>query len=301
MDLLTVGEAFDDIIFAGLPRLPRLSEELRVDTVSTHPGGGAIITAIAARRLGASAGIITAVSDANVRALGSERVSLVNLRRPTEHGAITVALSTRHDRAFVTYEGVNRALEPRLLTAIRQLRRTPRHVHFALVPRRAAAWIPIVQRLKQRRVTTSWDFGWHPRLMDDRGFGRLLAAVDWVFINEREATFYSRMRTIGEAQRKWRQMARGAVIKLGARGVIVLDGEHVIKVPTRKVAVVDTTGAGDSFNAGFLTGLLAGASLTQAARLGNYVGGRNVRAAGGIDGLPHREQLPAWARRILDP
>ena len=46
--------------------------------------------------------------------------------------------------------------------------------------------------------------------------------------------------------------------------------------------------------------LLAGAELPMAAKLGNYVGGRNVSAAGGIDGLPRREQLPAWARRILD-
>ena len=53
VDLLTVGESFEDVtIFAGLARMPRLGEERRVESLSTHPGGGAIITAIAAARLG---------------------------------------------------------------------------------------------------------------------------------------------------------------------------------------------------------------------------------------------------------
>jgi sugar/nucleoside kinase (ribokinase family) len=300
LDLLTVGEAFEDIVFAGLPHLPRLSEELRVDTISAHPGGGAIITAIAARRLGVRAGTITAVSEANIRALRAEHVSLVNLRRPDEHGALTVVLSTPHDRAFVTYEGVNRSLEPRLLEALDRLRRAPRHVHFALVPRQAGAWVRLVEQLQRRGTTTSWDFGWHAELLKDPAMPRLLAGLDWVFVNEREATFYAGARTLRRAMLEWRSLARAAVIKLGARGVVVVNARGELAVRTRRVKVADTTGAGDSFNAGFLAAVLAGAPLAAAARLGNYVGGRSVRATGGIDGLPFREQLPAWARRLLD-
>ena len=300
MDLLTVGEAFEDLVFAGLPRLPRLSEELRVDSLSLHPGGGALITAIAAARIGLQVGTISALSAANASTLRRQGISVVNLRRRDERGAVTVALSTRRDRAFVTYEGVNRSLEPRLLAALRRLRRGPRHVHFALVPRKCRSWLPVVDRLRTRGVTTSWDFGWHGELVDDPALQRLLAALDWVFVNEREATFYAGARTMRGAKKHWRDHVRGTVIKLGARGAVILRGDREIKQDTRHAEVVDTTGAGDSFNAGFLAAILARASLLDAARLGNYIGGRNVQAAGGIDGLPHHGQLPRWAQRILE-
>jgi sugar/nucleoside kinase (ribokinase family) len=173
-------------------------------------------------------------------------------------------------------------------------------VHFALVPRHCRDWLPILERLRRRGATTSWDFGWHELLLADPAFPQLLASVDWIFVNEREATFYTRTRTLPAAMRSWRDRTRGTVVKLGARGVTVLGTRSTVRVTAPKVRAVDTTGAGDSFNGGFLAARLADGSLRAAARLGNYIGARNVRAPGGIDGLPHRDELPAWARRILD-
>ena len=299
LDLLTVGEAFDDVIFAGLPRLPRLSEELRVPSLSYHPGGGAIITAIAAARLGLRAGVMTATSQANATVLRRERVAVTNLRGTSEQSAVTVALSTPRDRAFVTYEGVNRVLEPRLLTAMRRLRHPPRHIHFALVPRSCTEWRAVIALASKRGITTSWDFGWHDGLVRDRALTGLLLAVDWVFVNEREALLYSGTSSLTRARRRWRDLAQGTVIKRGADGAIVQSRGREFEKPARKVAVVDTTGAGDSFNGGFLTALLSGATLEDAARLGNYVGGCSVGARGGIDGLPRQRGLPAWGRRLL--
>ena len=203
MDLLTVGESFEDVIFAGLPRMPRLGEELRVSSISTHPGGGAIITAVAAARLGLRTGVLSALSAANVLRLRPEHISVANLRRPPEPGAISVALSTKRDRAFVTFDGVNRLLEPRLIARLRALSRRPRHVHFALGPRRCAAWVPIVHQLRAAGVTTSWDFGWNETLVRDGGLRPLLAAVDYVFVNEREATLYSGAATLRASIGRW--------------------------------------------------------------------------------------------------
>src|SRR5262245_19361821 len=121
MDLLTVGESFEDVVFSGLSRLPRLGEELRVDALSIHPGDGAIITAVAAARLGLRAGVLSAVSAANEARLRRERVAVTNVRRTDERGAVSVALSTAHDRAFVTFDGVNRVIEPRLIAGLRGL------------------------------------------------------------------------------------------------------------------------------------------------------------------------------------
>ncbi|HRB13734.1 MAG TPA: carbohydrate kinase family protein, partial [Vicinamibacteria bacterium] len=57
------------------------------------------------------------------------------------------------------------------------------------------------------------------------------------------------------------------------------------------VRAVDTTGAGDAFNAGFLAGLLSGLPARRALRLGNAVGARSTRSVGGLDGLPRLEEL----------
>jgi ribokinase len=299
MDLLTVGEAFDDVVFAGLPRLPRPGEELRVPAVSYHAGGGAIITAIAAARLGIRVESLSAASDRVAAILRREGVRLLNLRASDEQPALTVALSMPRDRAFVTFEGVNRLLEPRLIDRVRQAKRLPRHVHFALGPRRCSRWVPVLQQLRKRGVTTSWDFGWHQGLTADAALPRLLAQLDWVFVNEQEATHYTAAKTITSAPQRWRALAKGTVIKRGARGAMAITQGGVLAQPTTKVRVVDTTGAGDAFNGGFLAAQLAGAPLGDCIRLGNFAGTASVRAPGGVDGLPSRARLPRWGQRLL--
>jgi sugar/nucleoside kinase (ribokinase family) len=301
VDLLTVGESFEDVIFSRMPRLPRLGEELRVDALSRHPGGGAIITAVAAARLGLRTGVLSGVSPINEARLQQEGVTLTNVRRADERGAVSVALSTTRDRAFVTFDGVNRVIEPRLIAQLRDVPASARHVHFALVPRRCRAWLPVLRILRRHGVSTSWDFGWSATLRQDSGFPTLLAAVDWIFVNDREAAHYARTTTLHSAAQRWRGLARQTVIKLGARGAIAVIGDTVIRRRGIRVAVVDTTGAGDAFNAGFLAASLAKRSVDAALRLGNHVGGQSTRRAGGIDGLPERRGLPVWAARLLEP
>jgi ribokinase len=300
VDLLTVGESFDDVIFSGLSRLPKLGEECRVDSLSTHPGGGAIITAVAAARLGVRAGVLSAVSATNEARLRQERVTLTNVRRPDERGALSVALSTTRDRSFVTFEGVNRRIEPRLIARLRDVPEPARHVHFALVPRRCAGWIPVVRALRSRGVTTSWDFGWSGTLRQDEAFPKLLAELDSIFVNEREAVHYSRATTLPSAVRRWAVLARQTVIKLGPRGAMAVGGGAAIRRAGSRVAVIDTTGAGDAFNAGFLVARLSNRPVDEALRLGNHVGAQSTRRVGGIDGLPPRDRLPAWAMRLLE-
>ncbi len=200
--------------------------------------------------------------------------------------AVSVALSTRHDRAFATFDGVNEKLEARVLEQFG--RRLPRatHVHIALGPREMSAWAQLLARLRARGITTSWDFGWHEDLATRRGFKALVGALDWVFVNEREARLYTGTSTLAQAATRWRTMARHTVVKRGARGAIALVDGAVLRVPAPKVKVVDTTGAGDAFNGAFLTALVHGRDVSDCLRFGARIGSLSTRAAGGIDGLP---------------
>jgi ribokinase len=80
-------------------------------------------------------------------------------------------------------------------------------------------------------------------------------------------------------------------VKLGAKGCYVTNGEEKKTIQPFKVQAVDTTGAGDAFNAGFLYGLIHDKSLGECGRLGNFVASRSVMKMGARDGLPHEEDL----------
>ncbi len=289
IDLVTVGEAFQDLIFVGLPHHPRSGEELKTSRFTATIGGGALITATAAARLGLTATVVSALSDEASRSLRAERVRVVNLRRRSEPHAISVALSTRHERSFVTFNGVNDRLQPRLPAAVARLRAA--HIHFAFAPDNCLRWTRIVERLRARGTTTSWDFGWNPPLRTHPGFARLVGSIDFLFLNEAESALYARTRRSEGAAAHWRRATRNTVIKLGRRGSRWIAGSGDLSAPAPRVRAVDTTGAGDAFNGGFLFALLRGRAPRECLRIGNFVGARSTLAPGGIAALPRRREL----------
>ncbi len=80
-------------------------------------------------------------------------------------------------------------------------------------------------------------------------------------------------------------------VKLGKEGCYVTDGHERLKIEPFKVKVVDTTGAGDAFCAGFLYGLINGKPLQECGRLGNFAASRCVMKMGAREGLPHVADL----------
>ena len=245
-----------------------------------------MITAIAAARLGIRCRVVSALSPDALGLLARERVSVADLRRRGELPAVSAALSTSRNRSFVTYNGVNDRLEPRLVAPIR--RADARHVHFAFFPARCARWVPVVASLARRGITTSWDFGWNEALMNDRAFYPLVASLDYLFLNEQESALYARTRRARDAFPFWKSHASVTIVKRGARGSRWIAADLEVEVPAPRVRVVDTTGAGDAFNGGFLAARLRRQSPRQSLRAGNTVGAQSTRAPGGIDGLPRR-------------
>jgi sugar/nucleoside kinase (ribokinase family) len=208
-----------------------------------------------------------------------EGIRYLNLRREGESHALTVALSTDTNRSFVTFNGVNNLLEFRLFQAIRD--EDARHVHFAFYPSACDRWIEILDLLRARRITTSWDFGWNEGLAKDSHFPRLLEELDYLFINEEEFTLYSDPKS------------RNTIIKLGKRGCRWIGPHGDLHSPAHPLekAPVDTTGAGDAFNGGFLYGLLAGKSPPEILKIANRLGALSTREPGGIGGLPLRGEV----------
>ena len=292
--LLTAGEAFEDLVFVGLDRLPGPGEEIKTDRFHATIGGGAVITAIGATRLGIRTAIASALSAAAVTRLRREQVRVHNLKRAGEAHAISAALSTGTDRSFVTFNGVNAVLEPRLLDALATPHAT--HVHLALCPSDIRAWTRLVKRLRRTGVTVSWDFGWSESLARREELPALMDALDFVFLNELEAPLYAHVNALDDSYPVLRTRHTNVIVKLGALGSRWLRAEGDVVMPAPRVDAVDTTGAGDAFNAGFLAAWLRGSQPGLCLATGNAVGAASTRAAGGLDALPVAAKLPALLR-----
>jgi sugar/nucleoside kinase (ribokinase family) len=299
-DLVVFGEFFSDMIFYGLPDRPRLGEELKTDSFLVAPGGGLSTTAIAASRLGTSTGIVTRVgADAHALPTWAEIVrekldiTACEYRKdlPT---ALTVCIAYNTDRMMVTHEPINRRLEDLLdQPAVQRKLERARHVHFACALRRPAKWHPMLRRLRELGLTVSADFGWNP----DISVTQLVSIIrhcDFIFPNEHEARTITGTTSALRALEKLQNWVRVPIIKLGAKGALLMAEGKVYRQPALQVPVVDATGAGDAFNGGFMHEFLRGSGWEDCLRAGNICGSLAASQPGGLRGLPGPQEFARW-------
>jgi sugar/nucleoside kinase (ribokinase family) len=136
---------------------------------------------------------------------------------------------------------------------------------------------------KARRagLTTSLDCNYDPTEKWDSGIRDVLKETDIFFPNEDEARQLCGGASVREAAAQLAQWARIVAVKRGPRGVLVQTAGQTIEVPGVQVRVLETAGAGDCFNAGFLARFIKGASLEECARAGVEAGARAVSRGGG--------------------
>jgi sugar/nucleoside kinase (ribokinase family) len=303
--LIAAGEFFFDFIFYQLERLPRMGEELVTPNFSLALGGGAPSTAITAARLGRKVQLATVLGNTSldsfaIKELAKEGVGAKLIQqKPGTMGALTVSVSLLKDRFFLTYPGANIFLQKYLLAPSTRTRLAAgAHVHFGLSPSDWKPFAKLVRWLKRQRVTTSWDLGWHPEAVRLPGFRELYAALDVVFLNKMEALRYANEKTPEKAMRRLASPGQVIVVTLGAAGATAVGPNGMASAAAVKVKTVDTTGAGDAFNGGFLHRWLDGASLEDCLRVGNVCGALSTTRPGGNAGVPTQAQLASALRRM---
>ena len=294
-DVAVAGEIFADHVFSGFARWPGPGEELCTDNYVREPGGGTAITACALARLGRKAAIFAVAGREDawlIERLLRCGVDLASLRLVEQGTAVTVSLSTKEDRSFFTWPGANRLLnaylcEEQTIDALSQAR----HVHFAVALERPAAQL-LLPQLKQAGCTLSIDPGYHLEWFSRSENQQTCRECDYFLPNFKEG----QLLTGGADEDAVLQGLAGlgfhaAVLKLGARGAAVRIGGQVHRAQPLAVACVDTTGAGDAFDAGFLDAVLAGAPLAEAMQRACVCGSLSTRKTGAIAGLPLREEF----------
>lgn len=287
LDCVVAGEANIDLLMDGVMQLEPGTERL-VNRMDVVLGGSSGITAHNLATLGTKVGFVGVVGNDSFgqiveNRLRSAGVDLSALRRdPKEKTGITVWLSENGKRAGVTYTGTIAMLRPADITEAYLAQARHFHVgHYFLLEKLHSSAARLFRRAKEMGLTTSTDCNYDPAEKWDSNLRKVLPHLDIFFPNDAEAMQITGAKDVREAARQLGESARIIVVKMGAEGAYVYTAGEGFQVPAVKTKVVDTTGAGDSFNAGFLSKFLQGASLEECARFGAKTAARSVTRVGG--------------------
>jgi ribokinase len=300
LDVMVVGDLFAELVMSGFASWPgRAGDELFAERFCREIGGGAAITACGLAKLGAKLGVVGVAGEADgqwlIDRLESRGVNTSAIQRSSrEPTAVTVSVSGASDRTFLTYMGANRELPANLQQiASRGDFANARHIHLAFAPKPAEA-DNLFRAIILQGCTLSVDVGWHPEWLSDRDSREALRSVNIFFPNEREAALMTGETDPRLILQHFRKMGlRIVALKLGPAGAgLLYDGTITFCEPIT-IQSLDTTGAGDCFDAGFLYAWLRGDSPRDCLKAGTVCGALSTRCLGGIDGFPTIAEMDA--------
>jgi sugar/nucleoside kinase (ribokinase family) len=295
-DLLIPGEINPDLILSGDVE-PRFGQaEKLVDSATLTVGSSSVITACGAARLGLKVAFIGVcgadlfgrfmLEEMQQRGVDTSAV----LVDPQQSTGLTVILNKGHDRAMLTFPGAIAALRADQVTD--DLLRHARHLHVAsyFLQDSLHPGLPdLFRRARALGLSISLDTNWDPSGRWE-GVLDLLPLVDIFLPNAAEACALAGEADVTLAAGNLATRTGIVAVKLGREGALAVQAEQIFRVPSLEVEAVDTVGAGDNFNAGFLYGYLSGWPLQRSLRLAAVCGALSTRAAGGIAAQPTLHQ-----------
>jgi sugar/nucleoside kinase (ribokinase family) len=283
--VLCLGRTYCDIIFTGLHDMPMLGRERFADDVAIAAGGGAYITSAHLFSLGRPAALLTRLgTDSLSRSLDPELeasgIDLSYIERSDDAGPQpTVALNMDGERAFVS----RRAGSSRPATLERALS-APDIAHLHIAEFATLRDNPdVIALARDRGLTISLDPSWDDQLIrQDTDFFRTCEGIDIFLPNVEEGAALTGEASNETILRRLNESFPLVVLKRGERGAMACFESTYAAAEARSVAVVDTTGAGDAFNAGFLHSWLSTSNLETSLAAGIETGSLSVQSAGGV-------------------
>ena len=301
LDLLVLGDVNPDLVLSGGEVTPAFGQAERVvDEANLTIGGSGGILACGAARLGLRTAFCGVVGDdlfgrfvrEELMRHGVDISGLVVLPgRPT---GVTVVLSAPEDRAMLTAKGTIGDLRADLIDL--RLLHSARHVHVSsyFLQHGLTADLPqLFQEIRARGGTVSVDPNWDPSGEWDGGLMRLLPRLDVFLPNAMEAMRMTHISDLDTAIGRLRAHTSMVVIKNGGSGAVASSLGETARAPAFPVHALDSTGAGDSFDAGFLATWLDGQPIEQCLAVGNACGALSTQAVGGTAGQPTMKEALA--------
>jgi sugar/nucleoside kinase (ribokinase family) len=224
-------------------------------------------------------------------------VDMTGVVHGTKSG-VTVILPHGVQRHILTYPGT--IAELRFEDLDLSYLASSRHFHMSslFLQRGLLGDVPeLFRRMKSAGLTTSLDTNDDPEDRCGGGFEKILPFVDILLPNEREAMRLSRADDLETALSRLAEKVEIVVVKRGANGAIAVQGGRRFSAPAVPVEVIDSVGAGDSFDAGFLHEFLRGADITKCLSYGNLCGAFSTTDCGGTEAFRDPSRMEEFLRR----
>lgn len=309
LDVIAIGELNPDLVLSGIRAdAPRLGVEQEFGDYLLTLGSSTAIACVIMQRLGLATAMSAYVGDDDYgrfcrAALQAEQVDVELVRsHPGLPTGVTVCLPYPNDRLLLTCKGTM-TLNPADAVDTDLLRQA-RHIHvgsFFLQDELRPVVAGLFEKARALGLTTSLDTGWDPEerwLTDD--LRATLAHTSYLFPNALEFENLSCETDIERGVAGLLDLGVGAVVlKRGPEGSVHGDADGIQFQPGFSASSIDTTGAGDSFNAGYIAAMLGGAAIADRLTFGNACGALTVAAVGGTNGIVDAAQVRAFITRQL--
>lgn len=282
-----IGDLNIDVILGELTDVPAVSRDVFAARHAVQLGGSAGIVAHGLAALGHRVELYTAIgrdlfADYLTEELRSVGAAIVNLAiDPDSPTGLSVAFSHGGDRGFLSVP-IPQA-DWRSIAAV--LDRRPSHLHVSSHPHLPGLQAPLadlVPRLRASGTPVSLDPAGPPsRSAEPLKALCELGRIDFLFVNQQEAAQFG-LDSHSAIQAALGQLCDVLVIKRGDQGAVAYTSDATVQTPAPRCRAIETTGAGDSFAAGFLHAWFASQDLALALRFAALCGSAATEHYGGI-------------------
>ena len=303
-DVLVVGELNVDIILNQIQGFPVVGKEITAQEMTVTLGSSSAIFASNLSSFGAKVAFLGKIGKDNfadivINSLQQNNVDTYNIIKSEDYKTgLTVVMNYEMDRANVTYPGAMAYLqEPEITNSVLE---NSSHLHVSSIFLQTGLTPNIIQLFKRAKkigLTTSLDPQWDPTEKWNLDLKSLLPYVDVFMPNIEEFKNLTESDTISEGLEKTKSFANIIVVKDGTNGAHLSKGNDLISSPAFiNKNVIDCIGAGDSFDAGFISEYLKGSSLERCLEIGNIAGALNTTCHGGTSAFEDIEQIKQLAK-----
>ncbi len=300
-DVFVVGDLNVDI-HCHVSEAPCKGKEVHAEPVRFSLGGNAANFAVALSRLGVDTEFHSCIGkDMSSRFLKQELEQSgvkTRLMENDEPNGLTVALVYGDgSRGFISNKGSSARLTVKDLRPILKDLAPGKILYiggFFHLPSLSKGFPAFLKEAKRKGATIMFDFS-YDETGASRGFRDFASHLDMVFLNEDELNMLQD-KIKGSSKKMSRLGVRDVIVKLGRRGSVFYTNGMITREPAEKVKAVDTTGAGDVFNAAFVYGYMRGLLPEQCLALGNWVAGHHV-AKPGLS-LPDRDRVHGFVKKL---
>jgi sugar/nucleoside kinase (ribokinase family) len=313
-DVLVIGSPCVDLVFSGLPHWPVPGQEMYVSDFAVSVGA-VFNTAATLSRLGLRVGLLCEVGNDLFSRYMLEEIGRAGISRELilvrdyPLLSVSVCLPYQGERGFISFADASResarpadevlsseqhtggeaaahGFAPDMLAALEQVSCEAAFLYVYQKMR------PVLEILSQRSTTIFLDAGWSLSTLTDRCFAQLARFGHYFMPNQAEAAMITGKQDPAEAVQALAALGPTPIVKVGADGVIACQNGELIRCPALPIdRVVDTTGAGDAFDAGFIYGTLRGYPFLDALRCGVICGSLSTTAMTGTAAVPTAEEL----------